>query len=209
MPSEDGTQNIKFMLLRTIYPFISQIVIIALLVFVTLLVLRLIFNYTDPNPFGKIGRFSYHLKKRTDQFVYPAARLLANFRVDTRLAPIITILITVLLTFFALNVIHNMLFIIDGLTAGVAQGNVSWIIGFVLYAILSVLVLFIFIRFLSSWFVFTRNTFLGFVQRVTDPILRPAQRLIPPIGMFDISAMLVLILIQLLQGVVLRVFGIY
>ncbi len=197
------------MLLRTIYPYISQIVIIALLVFVTLLVLRLIFNYTDPNPFGKIGRFSYHLKKRTDQFVYPAARLLANFRVDTRLAPIITILITVLLTFFALNVIHNMLFIIDGLTAGVAQGNVSWIIGFILYAILSVLVLFIFIRFLSSWFVFTRNTFLGFVQRVTDPILRPAQRLIPPIGMFDISAMLVLILIQLLQGVVLRVFGIY
>lgn len=197
------------MLLRTIYPFISQIVIIALLVFVTLLVLRLIFNYTDPNPFGKVGRFSYHLKKRTDQFVYPAARLLANFRVDTRLAPIITILITVVLAFFGLNVIQNMFFIIDGLTAGVAQGDINWIIGFILYAILSVLVLFIFIRFLSSWFVFTRNTFLGFVQRVTDPILRPAQRLIPPIGMFDISAMLVLILIQLLQGVVLRVFGIY
>lgn len=197
------------MLLRTIYPYISQIVIIALLVFVTLLVLRLIFNYTDPNPFGKIGRFSYHLKKRTDQFVYPAARLLANFRVDTRLAPIITILITVVLAFFGLNVIHNMFFIIDGLTAGVAQGKANWIIGFILYAILSVLVLFIFIRFLSSWFVFTRNTFLGFVQRITDPILRPAQRLIPPIGMFDISAMLVLILIQLLQGVVLRVFGIY
>ena len=78
-----------------------------------------------------------------------------------------------------------------------------------LYAILSVLILFIFIRFISAWFVFSRSTFLGFVQRVTDPILLPAQRLIPTIGMFDISAMLVLILIQLLQGLVLRVFGIY
>ena len=197
------------MLLRTIYPIVSQIVIYALLIFVALLILRLIFNFTDPNPFGKIGRFSYHLKKRTDKFVYPAARLLANFRIDTRYAPIITILITVVLAFFALNIIQNMFFIIDGLTAGVANGNIKWIIGFVLYAVLSVLVLFIFIRFISAWFVFTRNTFLGFVQRVTDPILLPAQRLIPTIGMFDISAMLVLIVIQLLQGVVLRVFGIY
>lgn len=197
------------MLLRTIYPIISTIIIYALGIFVALLVLRIIFNYTDPNPFGKVGRFSYHLKKRTDRFVYPAARLLANFRIDTRLAPIVTILITAVLAFFALNIVHNTFFIIDGLTAGVAAGNVNWIIGFIIYAVLSVLVLFIFIRFISAWFVFTRNTFLGFVQKVTDPILLPAQRLIPTIGMFDISAMLVLILIQLLQGVVLRVFGIY
>ena len=80
------------------------------------------------------------------------------------------------------------------------------IIGFVLYAILSILILFIFIRFISSWFVFTRKTFLGFVQRVTDPVLLPVQRLIPPIGMFDISAMIVLIVIQLLQDAVLRMF---
>jgi YggT family protein len=196
------------MLLRTIYPIISTIVIYALLIFVAFLILRLIFNYTDPNPFGKVGRFSYHLKKHTDRFVYPAARLLANFRIDTRLAPIITILITAVLALFALNVIHNTFFIIDGLSAGVAAGKANWIIGFIIYAILSVLVLFIFIRFIASWFVFTRNTFLGFVQRVTDPILLPAQRLIPPIGMFDISAMLVLILIQLLQAVVLNIFGI-
>ncbi|CAN5417645.1 hypothetical protein BH10ACI1_BH10ACI1_09490 [soil metagenome] len=197
------------MLLQTVYPIIAKIVIYALLIFVALLLLRLIFNYTDPNPFGKVGRFSYHLKKRTDKFVYPAARFLANFRIDTRFAPIITIFITVVLGFFALNIVQNTFFIIDGLTAGVAGGNVKWIIGFVLYAILSVYILFIFIRFISSWFVFSRSTFLGFVQRVTDPILIPARRLIPTIGMFDISAMLVLILIQLLQGVVLRVFGIY
>ncbi len=209
MPTEVGTQNIKFMLLRTIYPIISTIIIYALLVFVALLVLRLILNYADPNPFGKIGRFSYHLKKRTDRFVYPAARLLANFRIDTRLAPIVTILITAVLAFFALNIVHETFFIIQKLSENIATTNIVAIIGIIIYAILGILILFIFIRFISSWFVFTRNTFLGFVQRVTDPILLPAQRLIPTIGMFDISAMLVLILIQLLQGVVLRVFGIY
>jgi YggT family protein len=183
-----------------------MVFIYALLIFVALLVLRLIFNYSDPNPFGKVGRFSYHLKKRTDKFVYPAARFLANFRIDTRLAPIVTILIAVVLVFFALQIISGTFFIIGVFSEAVRTGNVKAIIGIVLYAILSVLVLFIFIRFISSWFVFTRNTFLGFVKRVTDPILLPVQRLIPPIGMLDISAMVVLIVIQLVQNLVLRMF---
>lgn len=194
------------MLTKFVYPYISLAVTIAFLIFLAALILRLIFNYSDPNPFGKIGRFSYHLKKRTDRYVYPAARFLANFRVDTRLAPIVTVLITGIFTYFGLSIIHNTFFVIDGLSAGVITGNVKAFIGFVLYGLLSVLILFIFIRFISFWFVFTRNTFLGFVMRVTDPILLPVQKLIPPIGMFDISAMIVLIFIGLLQTIVLRVF---
>ncbi|HEY0051407.1 MAG TPA: YggT family protein [Pyrinomonadaceae bacterium] len=196
------------MLTRLIYPVISTIVLYAMLIFIALLTLRLIFNYSDPNPFGKIGRFSYHLKKRTDRFVYPAARFLANFRVDTRLAPIVTILISAILAYFALQIIGNTFFIIDVLKEGIANGNVKWIIGILLYALLSAYVLLIFIRFISSWFVFTKNTFFGFVKKVTDPVLIPFQRLIPPIGMFDISAMILLILIQFLQIMVLRAFGI-
>jgi YggT family protein len=193
-------------LTKFVYPYISLVVTVAFLIFLAALILRLIFNYTDPNPFGKIGRFSYHLKKRTDRFVYPAARFLANFRVDTRLAPIVTILIAGILTYFGLQVISNTFFVIDGLTASVGAGNIKAFIGFVLYGLLSVLILFIFIRFISAWFVFTRNTFLGFVHRVTNPILLPVQKLIPPIGMFDLSAMIVLILIGLLQTLVLRLF---
>ncbi|MBK7708381.1 MAG: YggT family protein [Acidobacteria bacterium] len=194
------------MLTKDVYPWISLVVTTVYLVFLALLVLRLIFNYTDPNPFGKIGRFSYHLKKRTDWFVYPAARFLANFRVDTRLAPIVTALIAGVLVYFALGIVSNTMFVIDGLSIGIASGNVKFFIGFVLYGLLSLLVLFIFIRFISSWFVFTRNTFLGFVQRVTDPILIPFQKLIPPIGMIDLSAMILLILIGFLQTLVMRIF---
>lgn len=193
-------------MLLGIYPIIQTIFVAVFLAFTAALILRLIFNFSDPNPFGRIGRFSYHLKKRTDRFVYPAARLLANYRINTRYAPLITILVAAVLTFFSLSIIQNTFFIIDNLSLAIAAGNVKAFIGFVLYALLSILVLFIFIRFISAWFVFTRNTFLGFVQRVTDPILLPVQRLIPPIGMFDISAMIVLILISFLQTIVLRIF---
>jgi len=196
------------MLTRLIYPIISSVVLYAMLIFIALMTLRLIFNYSDPNPFGTIGRFSYQLKKRTDRFVYPAARLLANFGIDTRLAPVITILISAILAYFAVQIVGNVFFIIDVLTVGIREGNVKWIIGILLYAVLSLYVLLIFIRFISSWFVFTRNTFLGLVKRMTDPILIPFQRLIPTIGMLDISAMVLLILIQLLQILVLRAFEI-
>ncbi len=189
-----------------IYSSIWWFLTISFLIFLTALVLRLIFNYADPNPFGKIGRFSYHLKKRTDRFVYPAARFLANFRVDTRLAPFLTLLIAGVLTYFSLNIIWETFFIIQNVSVSIASGNVKAFIGFVLYGLLSILVLFIFIRFISSWFVFKRNTFLEFVMRVTNPIMMPFQKLIPTIGMFDISAMVVLILIGFLQTLVLRIF---
>jgi YggT family protein len=193
-------------LTTTVYPIVWMVIWGAFLIFLTLLVLRLIFNYSDPNPFGTIGRFGFKVRKITERFVYPAARFLATFRVDVRLAPLITIFIALVLTYFFSQIIGNTFFIIDGLTTGVTAGKPMVVVGFILYALLSVLVLFIFIRFLSSWFVFTRNTFLGFVKRVTDPIMIPVQKLIPPIGMFDISAMVVLIVISLLQTVVLRMF---
>ena len=180
----------------------------AFLVFAVLLALRMIFNYADPNPFGAVGRFGFKIRKLTERFVYPAARFLATFRIDSRYAPLLTMLIALVLTYFATQIIGNTFFIIDKLGESIAEGNPAILIGITLYALLSILVLFIFIRFISSWFVFTRNTFLGFVMRVTDPIMIPVQRLIPTIGIFDISAMLVLILIGFLQVFVLNIFGV-
>lgn len=190
----------------TVYPVIAMILWAVMLLFAALLVLRLLFSYADPNPFGAIGRFAFKIRKITERFVYPAARFLATFRVDIRLAPLITIFIGLVLTYFLSQIIGNTCFVIDGLATGVVSGRPMVVVGFILYGLLSLFILAIFIRFLSSWFVFTRNTFLGFIKRITDPIMIPVQKLIPPIGMFDISAMVVLIVISLLQSVVLRLF---
>lgn len=194
------------MLSLHVYPVFFVVVWSLFGVFLGVLTLRLIFNYADPNPFGKIGRFGFKIRKITEKWVYPAARFFAMYRIDTRLAPLLTIFIGFVLTFFFTQIVGNTFFVIDGLTAGIVTGSVKVIIGFILYGLLSLLVLFIFIRFLASWFVFTRRTFLAFVMRVTDPVMLPFQRLIPPLGMFDISAMIVLLLISFLQSIVLNVF---
>lgn len=189
-----------------IYAYIQLIALTALGILTAVLLLRMIFSYSDPNPFGAVGRFSFKIRKLTERIVYPAASMLARFRVDPRLAPLVTILVAALFTYFGLEIIESALFIMSGLIAGIETGNIKLLIGFVLYAVVSLYILLIFIRFLSSWFVFSRNTFLGFVRRVTDPVLLPFQRLIPPIGMFDISGMIVLLLLSFVRMLIIRIF---
>jgi len=195
-----------FTLSGSVYPILSIVIWGLFGVFLGMLILRMVIGYADPNPFGKVGRFGFKVRKATERWVYPAARFFATYRINTQWAPLLTMFIGLVLTYFFLQIVGNTFFVIDGLTAGVVTGNPKIIIGFVLYGLLSVLVLFIFIRFIASWFVFTRNTFLGFVMKVTNPIMLPVQRLIPPIGMFDISAMIVLLLIGFLQSIVLNLF---
>ena len=194
------------MLSLTVYPIFWIVVWGLFGVFLGLLILRMIFNYTDPNPFGQVGRFGFKIRKITERWVYPASRFLANFRVDTRLAPLVTMFLGLVVTYFFTQIVGNTFFVIDGISSGIIAGNPKAVFGFILYGLLSVLVLFICIRFIASWFVFHRNTFLAFVTRVTDPIMLPVQRLIPPIGMFDISAMVVLLLIGFLQSIVINIF---
>lgn len=194
------------MLTTLIYPWVALVVWGLFGIFLGVMLLRLVFNYADPNPFGRMGRFGFKVRKATEKWTYPAARFFAMYRIDTRLAPILTIVIGIVVTYFAMQIVASTFFVVDGLTAGILTGRPMVVLGMILYGLLSIFVLFIFIRFISSWFVFTRKTFLAFVRRITDPVMVPVQKLIPPIGMFDISAMLVLLLIGFLQSIVLRVF---
>jgi YggT family protein len=76
---------------------------------------------------------------------------------------------------------------------------------FVLDGLLGLLVLAIIISAILSWLVAfdvinLRNRFVyniaHFLDAVTRPILRPVQRVIPPLGGVDISPIIVLLLIQ-------------
>src|SRR3954453_4746629 len=107
------------MLLDLIYPWVFLIVWGLFGVFLGMLILRLIFNYSDPNPFGKVGRFGYKVRKVTEKWVYPASRFLATFRVDTRLAPLVTMLIALIFTYFGMQIVETTCDIIDKFVKGI------------------------------------------------------------------------------------------
>ena len=76
------------------------------------------------------------------------------------------------------------------------------LIGFLLYGVLAIYTLLIFMRIVFQWGMSQVNPVMRFLVRVTDPVLLPFRRIIPPIGMFDISPIIVMFLLQLFQTAV-------
>jgi YggT family protein len=66
----------------------------------------------------------------------------------------------------------------------------------------------ILIRILMTWIpnLNPDNPIVQIIRSITDPILEPARRLIPPIGGLDFSPIVVLLLLSVLQSLVTRLF---
>jgi YggT family protein len=66
----------------------------------------------------------------------------------------------------------------------------------------------ILIRIILSWFPLDPNGAMarvsGVLRTITDPVLEPVRRILPRTGFIDLSPLLVLIAISLVQSLVLR-----
>ena len=69
----------------------------------------------------------------------------------------------------------------------------------------------IIIRALLSWFVspHSRHPLVVLIQRITDPILRPISQIVPVAAGFDISPLIAILLLELLQRVVVQLAFMY
>ena len=66
----------------------------------------------------------------------------------------------------------------------------------------------IFFRIILSWFIMSPSGMSGFVAsiyqvlyQITEPVLGPVRRIVPSIGMFDISPIVTIILLQIIARV--------
>ena len=75
---------------------------------------------------------------------------------------------------------------------------------YVLYQFLSLVQLLIIARVILSWVAspVSRNPVVQLIRQVTDPILEPIRSILPRTGMFDLSPMVALFAIYLLQGLI-------
>jgi YggT family protein len=179
-----------------IYLFIWYAVVAVIITVIVLMLLRLIFNYADVNPFSKPAMF---VRRFSDPLVDPVRRALARSGLDPKIAPIGTILIAILLGYFALQLVGTFLTTIVGVITSLERGAIVSLIGHLLFGALALLSLLIFMRIVFSWGASSTNRVLRFLIRTTEPVLAPFRRIIPPLGMFDISPIVVLLLIRLFQ----------
>lgn len=74
--------------------------------------------------------------------------------------------------------------------------------GNVLYDLGQLYVLILFARAILSWFPYSHDSPLNPVRRVvfvlTEPVLAPFRRIIPPVGMFDLSFLVAFIVVELI-----------
>ena len=80
------------------------------------------------------------------------------------------------------------------------SGNPIYILG-------QIYVLILFARAIMSWFPYSHDSPLNGVRRVifalTEPVLAPFRRLIPPVGMIDISFLVAFIVVEIIVQEVL------
>jgi YggT family protein len=194
------------MLMETVYPIIQMIVTAAVMAIIILMLLRLLLGYLDLNPFGKIGRVAFKIRKVTEKLVAPSKNFLFKVNITQGLAPLLTILVFCIFGYFTLRLFADVLFTIDGVTISAMNGSFVKVVGYLLYGLLGIYSLFIVIRIVFSWFMSFMNPLMRFLLRITDPILVPFRRLMPPVLMFDISPIIVLLILGFLQTAVAGVF---
>jgi YggT family protein len=196
------------LILERVYWFITWAVIAAIIAIVVLMILRLIANQMDLNPFS----WSWlTIRRLTDPFLGPVRRALAGFRVDPKYAPLVVILLSVILGWFALQVVASIANTVAGILLSVSAGAVAPFVGYVLYGLVSFYILLIFVRIIFSYgMVSYANRLMRFLVNVTEPLLSPVRRLMPTVGMFDISPIIAFIILWLVQtaiaGTLLRGF---
>lgn len=172
-------------------------VIIGAIVGVILLVLaRVLVNYADLNPFS---RTALNVRQFSDPLVNPVRRILISYGLDQKLAPFVTILIAILIGWLMLEMVSSVVFTARGVLTSLQRGALRPLMGYILFGVLAVYTLFIVARIILSWGMSHGNRTMRFLVRVTEPILGPFRRIIPPLGMFDISPIIVLLILQLFQ----------
>jgi len=77
------------------------------------------------------------------------------------------------------------------------SGVLVFSLGVLLQYLVWILIIAVIVRIVASWLATSYNPMLGLLDSLTEPIMAPARRLIPPFGGIDFSPILVIIFLNL------------
>nr|WP_212760899.1 YggT family protein [Telluria aromaticivorans] len=155
-----------------------------------LLLLRFWMQAIRVRPPAQIGQFTFTL---TDWLVLPLRRLVPGMG-GYDWASLIGAFLVVLLA-------SSLLLLVGAPWETVLLGALFRFLNWVLYGFMALLI----IDAVFSW-VNPNAPLAPFVHAMNTPILRPIRRVVPPIGGMDLSVLVALVLIQIIQFVLRQVF---
>ena len=180
--------------------FVNRSVVLIIVAVIVLMIIRLIADAMDLNPFGWTSRT---VRRLSDGFIIPVRAGLRNFGgMNPDFAPLVVILLTILVGAFVLSLIQTIVKTVGGVIVGAQSGAPIAVLGFILYGLLSLYLLLIVMRVIFSWGLSYSNRVMRFLYDVTEPLLGPLRRMIPPLGWLDISPLVAMLIIWLFRAAV-------
>jgi YggT family protein len=185
---------------RTLW-FLQMAISVTIIAIIVLMIIRAIVDAMDLNPFAWTSRT---IRRFTDVFVIPMRAGLRGFGgMNPNFAPLVVILIAILLGYFVLSLVQTIAMTVAGVIQSVQLGAMIAVLGFILYGALSIYLLLIVMRVIFSWGrVSYQNRIMRFLVDVTEPLLGPLRRMLPPVMMFDLSPLVSILIIWLFQAAV-------
>jgi YggT family protein len=188
------------MVIARAFLFFTWAVQLAIVAIIVLMVLRLIADAADLNPFGWASRT---IRRLTDGLVFPVRGSLRDVGIDPKFAALVVILVSILLGYFIVRVLATISSTLEGVILSITRGDVIASIGFILYGLISLYILALFVRIIFSWGMISyQNRVMRFLVNLTEPLLGPLRRVIPPLGRIDISPLIAFLILFLFQAAI-------
>jgi YggT family protein len=191
------------LVIQSLFLFVTWGVTAVIVAAIVLIVMRSVVNYMDVNPFSWLA---VNLRRSTEPVLAPVRAVLRGSRLDPRVAPFIAVILIIVAGYLVVLVVGSVLNTIAGIIHAVSSrqlGAPVAIIGYLLFGFLSLYTLAMFIRIIFSWVGMSyANRLMRFFFIITEPLLGPLRRTIPPMGMFDVSPIVAFIILWLCKAAV-------
>jgi YggT family protein len=186
--------------------FVNNAISVVIIAVIVLMIIRLITDAMDLNPFAWTSRT---VRRLSDGFVMPVRGGLRQVGVDPKFAPLVVILLVILIGYFIAWLAGTIAATILGVLTSVGRGAIIAAVGYIIYGLLSVYLVLIAARVIFSWGrVSYGNRVMRFLFNTTEPLLGPLRRMLPPLGWIDISPLVATLIIWLflaaVEGTLLR-----
>jgi YggT family protein len=152
-------------------------------------------------PFGAWPRF---MRRASDPVLLPLERRIVRAGGSPQDAPLWLLGIVVAGGLLFLTLVHWLAGVVATLSYLSASGPQAWA-RFLVSTLFSVLMIALFVRVVASWFgVSPYRPWMRLAMALTDWLIRPIRRILPPVGMLDFSPLVAWLVLSLVRGFVLR-----
>lgn len=194
-----------------VFTALESLIKFAVGAIIALMVLRFVISWLGVNPFSW---FAYQVHRLTEPLVRPFRH--TPFALHTRrdIAPLLAIILVLIVAYFLLGLLGQARSATGYMLKAMgefAQGNpltaVRYVLGATALALISLVITCIILEVIFSWVGFYGNWLTRMVRRVSEPVLGPFRRMIPPVlGTIDISPLIAILVLSLVSSAVRVIF---